>query len=242
MNRRHFIKQTTFSGLALVTIPSFAFTKNSISSEELIGKGTPKLFGDSYKLRQEAHDAFLLMKAEALKENIAIQIISSYRDFDHQKRIWTKKYKRFTNQGLSPEKTIRKIIDYSTIPGTSRHHWGTDIDIIDGNVNYSGNVFSTDKYEKDGSFYKLKKWMDSNANRFDFYLVYTNNPNRKGFKYEPWHFSYKPLSQNYLKDYRELNISEILKQEQLIGSTNFSKAFIEKYTQENILDINPKLL
>lgn len=97
MNRRHFIKQTTISSLVLVTIPSFALTNNLITSEELIGNRTPKLFGDSYKLRKEAHDAFLLMKAEALKEQISIEIISSYRNFEHQKRIWTKKYKRYIN-------------------------------------------------------------------------------------------------------------------------------------------------
>ena len=53
--------------------------------------------------------------------------------------------------------------------------------------------------------------MDISANRFGFYLVYTKNSNRKGFKHEPWHYSYKPLSQSYLKDYKKLNISEILK-------------------------------
>ena len=84
--------------------------------------------------------------------------------------------------------------------------------------------------------------MDRNANRFGFYLVYTDTISRKGFKYEPWHYSYRPLSQNYLQEYKKLEISKILKQEQLVGSSNFTKDFIKKYTQENILDINPKLL
>ncbi len=242
MNRRYFLKQSTFTGLALTTIPSFALSSSLISSDELIGKGSPLLFGNDYKLRQEAHEAFILMKSEALKDHIAIKIVSSYRNFKHQKRIWTKKYKRYTEQGLSPEQTINKIIEYSTIPGTSRHHWGTDIDIIDGNAKYSGNVLVSTKFQKDGPFYSLKNWMDSNANRFGFYLVYTDTINRKGFKYEPWHYSYKPLSQNYLQEYKKLEISKILQQEQLIGSSNFSEDFIKKYTQENILDINPKLL
>ena len=32
---------------------------------------------------------------------------------------------------MDDEAAIDKIIEYSTLPGTSRHHWGTDIDIID---------------------------------------------------------------------------------------------------------------
>ena len=84
--------------------------------------------------------------------------------------------------------------------------------------------------------------MDANAATYGFYLVYTDNANRKGFKYEPWHFSYKPLSSDYLNAYRTLNISEILKKEALSGSASFSESFINQYINQNILDINPELL
>ena len=41
---------------------------------------------------------------------------------------------KITNDfSLEPKKAISEIIRFSTVPGTSRHHWGTDIDIIDGN-------------------------------------------------------------------------------------------------------------
>jgi LAS superfamily LD-carboxypeptidase LdcB len=242
MKRRTFIKQSSITGLVLLSIPRIVFASNSISEAELIGKGTPTLFGENYQLREEANNAFLQMKEAALKHDINIQIISSYRSFKHQKRIWTRKFKRYQSQGFSELESINKIIEYSTIPGTSRHHWATDIDIIDGNSHYSGNVFSLDKFEINGTFNKLKIWMNQNANRFGFYLVYTNNPNRKGFKYEPWHYSYMPLSKTYLKAYKQLNVSKILKNEQIIGSDFFSDGFIKKYRSENILDINPKLL
>lgn len=97
-------------------------------------------------------------------------------------------------------------------------------------------------FHGDGPFCKLKEWMDIHANSFGFYLVYTNNANRKGFKYEPWHYSYKPLSKNYLDEYQKLNLIEILKQEKLIGSEHFTTIFIKNYINNNILDINPKLL
>lgn len=242
MKRRTFIKTTTLSGIALATIPSFALSNFELPYDELIGKGNPKLFGDHYKLRKDAHLAFIKMKAEALNEGINIQVVSSYRDFNHQNRIWTRKYNKFTKQGLTPENAIKKIIEYSTIPGTSRHHWGTDLDIIDGNSNQPKHVLNEEHFHGNGPFCKLKEWMDINANMFGFYLVYTDNANRKGFKYEPWHYTYKPLSKYYLEDYQKLNLIDILKQEKLIGSDYFTQEFMKNYINDNILDINPKLL
>ncbi len=242
MKRRDFIKYSALATTAIITLPSFAKSQTTISEEELIGKGTPKLFGEGYKLRQEAHDAFLLMKTAAAKSGIKIYAVSSYRNYAHQKRIWTRKYKRFTNGGLSPEKAIKKIIEYSTIPGTSRHHWGTDIDIVDANPSQPASLLNPEHFHNNGPFCKLKEWLDIHANTYGFYLVYTDNANRKGFKYEPWHLSYKPLSKAYLTAYKKIDISTLLKKDELVGSDYFSSPFINQYTTENILDINPELL
>lgn len=216
--------------------------QTTISNEELIGKGQPEFFGKDHKLRKEAHEAFLKMKGEALKEGIKIGFVSSYRSFNHQKRIWERKFNRNKSLGLTDEENIKKIIEYSTIPGTSRHHWGTDIDIIDLNVKQPKSSLQPNNYHGNGAFCKLKNWMNIHANRFGFYLVYTNNGNRKGFKYEPWHYSYEPLSSFYLKKYKAIDLSVLIKKEQLSGRKSFSKTFIENYLKEHILDINPKLL
>ena len=242
MNRKDFIKTSILGGIALGVLPQFAFQNSSLSYAELIGKGTPKLYGDGFQLRKEAYDAFILMKNAALKDHISIQVVSSYRNFDHQNRIWERKYKSFTQQGLSPEKAIEKIIEYSTIPGTSRHHWGTDMDIIDANVPQPKNVLSPSHFEGKGSYVKLKKWMDEHSKDYGFYLVYTDLPERKGFKYEPWHYSYKALSCDYLQDYRKLNLKDILSKESLLGHEYLTDSFLDRYNAENILDINPELL
>ena len=228
--------------LLIAFIPEKSNSQTTIPTNELLGKGTPTLFGNGYKIRKEAYNSFLKLQAEALKEGIKIAAVSSYRNFDHQKRIWNRKYKKFTSQGLSPKESISKIIEYSTIPGTSRHHWGTDIDIYDTSVKQPAGILQPKNYHGNGVYCKLKDWMDANAERFGFYLVYTDLYQRKGFKYEPWHYSYKPLSKLYLEDYRKLDISKLLKLEGLLGSEYFDAAFINKYISENILDINPELL
>ena len=81
-----------------------------------------------------------------------------------------------------------------------------------------------------------------NANSFGFYEVYTNNANRKGFKYEPWHFSYAPVSKPMLVEYKKLDVKKIIQQEKILGSEHFTDTFIANYRERHLLDINPELL
>ena len=244
MKRRKFIKGSAAIGLGLAIFPQIAFqhSDNNITYNELIVKGNPEVSGDGFKLRNDAYNAFLKMSEEALKSNIKLQTVSSYRTFEHQNRIWERKYKNNINNGLSEQQSIKKIIEYSTIPGTSRHHWATDIDLIDGNVLQPNTVLNPKHFEGLGCFSKFKIWMDTYAKAFGFYLVYTHKTNRKGFKHEPWHYSYKPLSQGYLKAYQKLDLRDIIISEQLMGCEHFSEEFITNYLNQNILDINPELL
>lgn len=236
------MKLLGLGAVSLYSVPGFAFHSQENDILELIGKGKPVLHGKGFSLRKEAYDAFIKMQAAAAKDGISIHVVSSYRNYAHQNRIWERKYKRFTKQGLSPIQAIQKIIAYSTIPGTSRHHWATDIDIIDKNASYSGDVLVPSKFHGDGPFCKLREWLEANANTYGFYIVYTDHPNRKGFKYEPWHYSYAPISKPMLKKYKELDLKKMLQEQKLIGSEHFNEDFINTYINANILDINPILL
>lgn len=243
MKRRQFIKTSASTGLVLSLLPTMIFSQNDrLSYNELIGKGDPVLYGDGHALRKKAHEAFLEMKHAAKKEGILIHAVSSYRSFEHQKGIWERKYLNNLSSGLSPTNSIKKIVEYSTIPGTSRHHWGTDIDIIDGNFLNTTSLLSGKNFKEGQPFYDLNIWLENNAKSYEFYLVYSDDPDRRGFKYEPWHYSFKPLSGSYLKQYQELNILDILKTENFKGAEHLSNAFLNSYYNENIMDINPELL
>lgn len=245
MNRKHFFKTTILSGLSIIFLPlnSFHLIQKKYSENQLLGKGNPDLTGDTYtsKMNKEARIAFEKMKTAALKDGINIEVVSAYRSFQKQKNIFENKYKRFTNEGLSPIQSVEKIIEYSTIPGTSRHHWGTDIDIIDANYPKPKSVLEEENFYGNGPYCHLKNWMDRHSESYGFYEVYTKNPNRKGVKYEPWHFSYAPVSKPMLKEYQKLDIKRILKEEKILGHECFTEKFIFKYKTENILDINPQL-
>ncbi|MGV6829332.1 MAG: M15 family metallopeptidase [Flavobacteriales bacterium] len=245
MQRKKFIKTLALGGLGISILPQLSFQiQEEYTLSQLIGKGNPDIIGTSYtsKMHREAKKAFLKMKTEAQKEHIKIEVVSAYRSFERQKQIFENKYSKYIHQGLTPTKAIAKIIEYSTIPGTSRHHWGTDLDLIDAQVPKPKSVLQAPHFHGNGVFCKFKQWMNTNAHRFGFYLVYTDKPTRKGFKYEPWHYSYAPVSKPMLNAYRKLNLKEILQNEKITGSNYFTDSFIEKYRKENILDINPKLL
>ena len=245
MNRNHFLKTAFLSGLALTYIPlsSFHLIQEKYNKNQLIGKENSAIIGDTYtsKMHKEAKVAFEKMKVAALKDGINIEVVSAYRSFQKQKSIFENKYKRYTQEGLTPIKAVEKIIEYSTIPGTSRHHWGTDIDIIDANYPKPKSVLKEGNFYGNGPYCKLKEWMDRHSEFYGFYEVYTKNPKRKGFKYEPWHFSYAPVSIPMSEAYQKLDIKSILKEEKILGHECFTEEFIDKYKTENILDINPKL-
>ena len=209
------------------------------TTADLIGKGNPTMVGKDYKLLPEVAKQFELMKSEAQKAGFKIHVVSSYRNYTYQNGIWERKYKANQAKKIAAKQNIDKIIEYSTIPGTSRHHWGTDLDIIDAIKGIPSDPLNEKHFNVGESMHKFKLWLDENASKYGFYLVYTDNINRKGFKYEPWHFTYKAISKPMLDEYKKLNIKKVLQENKLLGSDNFTDDFIEKYTKENILDINP---
>ena len=213
------------------------FTPNQLTGQSEIHITQNKKFG----LIPEVASSFKLMRAAALKDSISIKIISSFRSFNQQKEIWNQKFKKNDSMKLSINKNIFKIIEYSTIPGTSRHHWGTDIDIIDSNIKPEGDVLLTEKFYGKGPYAKLKSWLNENSKKFGFYLVYTNDKMRKGFNHEPWHYSYKPISKYLLKEFLNINFTKLFLESEVLGSEYLTYDFIKYYKKEFLLGISSEL-
>ena len=204
----------------------------------VLGKTSPPLVGS---MQEEVYEAYERMRQAAAKEGIDIKVVSAHRSYHRQREIWNAKYKTLTLQGLPAKDAIQEIITYSTLPGTSRHHWGTDIDIIDNANPQSGDVLLAEKFYGDGPSSALRSWMNRNAADYGFLEVYTDHPNRKGFAHEPWHYTYHSLSKAYLEVLTNQVISEIAKDEQLLGRKFLDADFFKSYTTEHLLYINPIL-
>ncbi len=147
-------------------------------------------------MRKEAYRAFRDMYEAALKDGISLVIVSATRNFDYQKTIWEKKWtgKTILSSGenaatdfANDSLRARKILEYSSMPGTSRHHWGTDVDF---------NKLDNGWFES-GEGLRLFQWLESNAERFGFCRPYTQKDidRPEGYNEEKWHWSYSPLSE-----------------------------------------------
>lgn len=188
---------------------------NMISKEKLLGKISAVesdkmvIVPDEYASRgniymhAEAFEAFLKMYEDAKKDGINLQIMSGFRSFNHQKRIWENKWNgrqllhgniRATDIA-DPKKRALEILKFSAMPGTSRHHWGTDIDL-----NSLNNSYFESGYGK-----KVYSWLRANAGKYGFCQPYTSKGDNRnsGYEEEKWHWSFLPVASGYLNSYKE---------------------------------------
>lgn len=155
-------------------------------------------------LRKETLNAFLQMQESAEKDAIRLKIASATRNFDYQKNIWNNKWTGVTlvngaNLSISISNGLerfKKILEYSAVPGTSRHHWGTDIDINNANLEYFEKELGKKEYA----------WLVNNAYKFGFCQPYNlKGSNRStGYNEEKWHWSYIPLARDLTREYKNL--------------------------------------
>lgn len=142
-------------------------------------------------LRAEAYRAFLEMRDSALAAGIDLRIVSATRNFERQRQIWEHKWD--TTPGSARQRCL-SILRYSSMPGTSRHHWGTDVDLC----SVEDSVWQSPEYGP------VLAWLEGNACRFGFFMPYTDDPARPGYHYEPWHWSYMPTAARMERDFRRL--------------------------------------
>lgn len=144
-----------------------------------------------YMLRPAAQQ-FEAMCRVAQQEGIYIQALSGARSLSHQQAIWERKWKSRSGSEVAK---LRSILRFSAMPMTSRHHWGTDVDI---------NSLDNDYFLR-GEGLRLYRWMQANAPRFGYWQVYTDKASgRKGYEMERWHWSYMPIAEPYLRAYLRL--------------------------------------
>lgn len=219
----------------------FMATKD-ITIENLLGIDPSHLKSKSIALESETSRAFFSMKSAASKDNIELHIVSGYRSFHRQKEIWERKFKQLSKT-KTPMEAILEIITYSSIPGTSRHHWGTDIDLIDASVEApKGDLLLEKHYHGKAPFSKMKMWMDAYSSDFGFELVYTKQQDRTGFNYEPWHYSYAPKSRLFLKLQSKDNFKKAWYGLSFKAKSSMSNSFVDAYFQNYGLGINPSLM
>jgi len=122
-------------------------------------------------LVKEAKDMFEKMYYDAKKEGYNIRIMSSYRSYNYQEKL----YNNYKNKEGKEEAD-----KYSARPGFSEHQTGLCVDIDDKNLNYE-DFYKSSSYE----------WMINNSYKYGFILRYPKDKeNITGYIYESWHYRY----------------------------------------------------
>ena len=181
-----------------------------LTMEQLTGRDDSHLqtLPDGHRLHPQAAIAFARLRADARDAGFDLAIASSYRSYDRQLAIFNGKAcgqrpvhddrgAELDVRAMTAEQKLAAILRFSALPGTSRHHWGTDIDVFDAAAVPEGYRVQLDPAEvaPGGMFDDLHCWLDARmaaARSHGFYRPYAED--RGGVAVERWHLSYAPVS------------------------------------------------
>jgi LAS superfamily LD-carboxypeptidase LdcB len=180
----------------------------AFSAAQLTGRDVThvvSLPGTALLLHQDVVAPFLALQAAAAVDGIDLRPVSAFRDFDRQCRIFNEKCNGLRplldrqGQQLDPatmaaDALVDAVLVWSALPGASRHHWGTDLDVIDAAAVPKDYVvqLTAGEFAPDGPFARLDAWLARHAAKHGFYRPY--GIDRGGVQAEPWHISHGPLA------------------------------------------------
>lgn len=193
-------KNTNISASDTITQDTVLPDYPDISKEYLLGKINPEndsmfveipskycIMRKEY-IHKDVLEPFIMMYEAAEKDGIRLGIVSAHRTFETQKWLWNQRYYNSSN----PAGVAKVVLNYLAMPGTSRHHWGTEVDLMSTKLNFYETSQGESSYQ----------WLIDHAAEFGFYQVY-NAGRLYGYNEEKWHWSYMPVAKEFLKQYGE---------------------------------------
>lgn len=179
------------------------------TERHLCGAAEAESLGAS--VHRDVLSRFLRLQEEADEVGFDLQIFSGFRGFGHQLSIWNRKATGklavldshaapLDIERLSDRELAFAILRWSALPGASRHHWGTDLDVFDQAARPEGYEIELvpEEVETGGMFAPLHEWLDERiaANAaFGFFRPY--DVDRGGVAPERWHLSCAPVAEAY---------------------------------------------
>lgn len=154
---------------------------------------------------------FLRLRDAAHLAGFELAIFSGFRDFERQLSIWNGKAagrqavldsnaEPLVVADLSAKELAFAILRWSALPGASRHHWGTDLDVIDAAARPDGYEIELipEEVNPGGMFGPLHEWLDRRiADRAAFGFFRPYDTDRGGVAPERWHLSCAPVAAHY---------------------------------------------
>ena len=168
--------------------------------------------------------AFARLRRAAGGAGFDLQAASGFRSFERQLAIWNAKARgeravlddsgaALTLEAMPPAERVHAILRYSALPGASRHHWGSDVDVYDAAAmpeDYRVELTPQEAAD-DGVFGPLHRWLDeaiAAGKAEGFYRPYAQDGG--GTAPERWHLSYAPEARPNEQAFREPLLRECL--------------------------------
>jgi LAS superfamily LD-carboxypeptidase LdcB len=200
-------------------------------------------------LHREVMSAFLTLRAAAAADGIDLVAFSSFRDFDRQTAIWNAKFRgerpmqdrhghALTAATMSAAQRVEAILWWSALPGASRHHWGTDFDVMDVAAMPPGYKLRVipEEYRDGGPFERLTRWLDRHMHAFGFFRPYSTD--RGGVAPEPWHLSYAPVAEAAAAQFSVRDLREVIEASEIEGRDEVLAALERNYSTY-VLNVDP---
>ncbi len=191
--------------------------------------------GQDVKIHPQILDALLELIDKSKSAGFDLRVASGFRSFERQLVIWNDKAKGLRAvldkmgiavdiHSLSDDEKIFAILQWSALPGASRHHWGTDIDVYDASRLIEGYQLqlTLEETENGGPFAEFHLWLTDEL-RQGSYFFRPYVPGAGSISPEPWHLSYAPLAHIFAAKLSESELREKLQATDILLKDNILK-------------------
>ncbi|MDR1759220.1 MAG: M15 family metallopeptidase [Fibrobacter sp.] len=191
-------------------------------------KGLTTILPENFIVRETTAEPLKNLRSAALQAGFSIQIESAYRSFERQLSIWNRKAAgelplldaagNLRARPQNEKEMVEAILTWSALPGASRHHFGTEVDVSDAFAIPEGYQVQLTPEECSGMFAPFHRWLSAqieNETAFGFARVFV--PGRGKIQPEEWHLSHLPGAREMQKKIDPQALREIYETTEIFG-------------------------
>ena len=202
---------------------------------------------DNCQIHQQVLPVYQALQNAAARAGFKLCAVSGFRGFSQQLQIWNNKFngirpildansQPLDTKQLSDEEKVFAILRWSMLPGASRHHWGTEIDVCDSLSlpnDYQLQLIPQE-YDAGGYLAEFTQWLDTNLTKYGFFKPYQQDLG--GVAREPWHISFKRVADSAQQQHDLAQITATIQAADIAGKAAIL-ANIETIYQRYIINI-----